>query len=182
MDEEWRAYDIDGWYEVSNLGRVRSFHMIGRSTGKRRATPRVLRPRLAGRKRCDLAICMRLEPNTSTYVYIARAVAETFLGLPPSDEHQAFHIDGDPSNNRVGNLEWVTADEMRERQRQRGTLAIGSGNGAATLSDVDVRAIRASYRQDSSRGRQRALAREYGVSFQTINNIVRRASWTHVQD
>jgi hypothetical protein len=42
---------------------------------------------------------------------LARLVLEAFVGLPPTAEHQADHIDADRLNNMVGNLRWLTAKE-----------------------------------------------------------------------
>ena len=43
---------------------------------------------------------------------VHRLVAEVHLGPPPTEAHtQVNHKDGDPSNNRVENLEWVTHAE-----------------------------------------------------------------------
>ena len=38
-------------------------------------------------------------------------VAKTFIGEPPSSQHQVNHIDSNKQNNSVDNLEWVTPQE-----------------------------------------------------------------------
>jgi len=43
--------------------------------------------------------------------YVHRLVAFAFIGPPPSPEHVVNHINCDPSDNRVENLEWVTSTE-----------------------------------------------------------------------
>jgi hypothetical protein len=42
---------------------------------------------------------------------VSRLVCEAFHGAPPSDIHQAAHLDCDPSNNYEWNLEWQTPAE-----------------------------------------------------------------------
>lgn len=58
---------------------------------------------------------------------IHRIVARTFLGPPPSPDHtQVNHKDGDPANNHVDNLEYVTPGEnvrhswLRNPDRENG--------------------------------------------------------------
>lgn len=43
--------------------------------------------------------------------YIHRLVAEHFIGPCPKDDMVVNHKDGDPFNNHVSNLEWVTTGE-----------------------------------------------------------------------
>ena len=37
---------------------------------------------------------------------VAKLVLLTFVGKPPKNAKQAKHLDGDPTNNRLDNLEW----------------------------------------------------------------------------
>jgi hypothetical protein len=54
----------------------------------------------------------------------------------------------------------------------------GERNGRAILSEAQVREIRARYAQEETS--QCALARQYGVSPNTVAYIVRRETWKHV--
>lgn len=40
-------------------------------------------------------------------IRICRAIASTFIGLPPSPKHTADHIDRDTNNDTLGNIRWV---------------------------------------------------------------------------
>lgn len=65
--------------------------------------------------------------------------------------------------------------DMTEAERQ----ARGEDNGNAELTESDVREIR---RLSAAGGiSQRALARQFGVSQGTINQIVTRKTWKHVE-
>lgn len=68
-----------------------------------------------------------------------------------------------------------TALEMKRSTPRRGASA-----GTARLTDDTVREIRARYA--TSEITQRALAREYGISQNAIGLILRRKTWTHVED
>ncbi|MCX4578154.1 HNH endonuclease [Streptomyces sp. NBC_01571] len=54
----------------------------------------------------------------------------------------------------------------------------GESHGKAKLTDDAVRDIRA---RAGVRGSQAALAREYGVSPQVVNDIIKRRRWAHIE-
>lgn len=92
-EECWRP--VAGWeqYEVSCQGRVYS-HWQKRS----------MHPSLAGAGYLSVRLCdgpRRLRP------YVHELVAEAFLGERP-EGHEPNHRDGNKTNNRVSNLEWLT--------------------------------------------------------------------------
>jgi hypothetical protein len=57
--------------------------------------------------------------NIQYTVKLHRAIAETFLGEHPGMDVR--HKDGDYTNNRVDNLEWVTRSELIANAYGRGT-------------------------------------------------------------
>lgn len=70
--------------------------------------------------------------------YVHRLVLGAFA-RPPADQEVANHIDGNPGNNRVDNLEWVTQSEnLTHKHRVLGKPAVG-----AKLTPEQVAAIRA---------------------------------------
>ena len=46
--------------------------------------------------------------------YVHRLVAEHFIGPEPEPGMVVNHIDGDPFNNHVSNLEWASVSENNE--------------------------------------------------------------------
>ena len=110
--EIWK--DIVGFngYEVSNLGRVRSFHKGGR----------ILSPGLvSGYLQVNL-YC----GGKRNQMYVHRLVAETFIPNPES-KSEVNHIDGNKSNNRVENLEWATPSENAQHAHDTGLLTFSQG-------------------------------------------------------
>ena len=109
--------------------------------------------------------------------YVHRFVLEAFVGPCPGGM-QCRHLDGNPSNNRLGNLRWGTRQENEGDKIRHRTGSRGSGHGRAKLTERQVAKIRALYAAgDVTQGR---LARRYGVTFSLISQIVRRKIWTHI--
>ena len=96
--EEWRTVDANG-AAVSSYGRYRNFRgVVNTPTPARSGYVTV---QIAGK-----------------FTSMHRAVAEAF-GLPgqSAERCQVNHKDGDRSNNRVENLEWVSAAENNKHAR-----------------------------------------------------------------
>lgn len=73
------------------------------------------------------------------------------------------------------------ADNIRDRN-ERGRQAKGSVNGAAKLTESDVRIIRAEYVAGSRSHGPSALGRRFGVHRTQIVRIFSRETWAHVSD
>lgn len=103
--EEWRDIKgLEGRYQVSNLGRVRSVsRWVNNNGGKRYVESRIL----SLTSKPNGYICIRIR-NPQSCNYVHRLVAEAFL--PNPDNLPCInHKDEDRTNNRVDNLEWCTA-------------------------------------------------------------------------
>lgn len=99
LQEEWRAViGFEGFYEVSNLGRIKSFHKRNGTTRKR-----ILEPYQTG-KYFGVDLCRE---NKIARYKIHRLVAIHFIG-PIPDGKEVNHLDGDKENNAISNLEYVT--------------------------------------------------------------------------
>lgn len=115
MEEIWK--DIKGYeglYEVSNLGRVRSYYIYNKRVNKKAVVSeleyKILKPVTLklGYKRVIL-----VKDKVKKRKFVHRLVADAFL---PNlkDLPLVNHIDSNLSNNVVDNLEWCTAKENME--------------------------------------------------------------------
>ena len=169
--EQWKSVPGYTSYEVSNLGRARSWIAPGHPKLKL-STPTVLRCSL-----WDTGYLMLWTPSGSKAVH--RLVCRAFNG-PPNGARVARHLNGDKSNNRATNLAWGThADNMADSKRH-GTDPAGERNGAAKLTEAQVVAIKS--RLTNERGNRAALAREFGVSPSMVERIANGQNWTHLSD
>ena len=105
--EEFR--DISGYeslYQVSNFGRIKSLErMVGHNYGGlKKHTERFLKSTSSYHGYLYINITNGI---SSKRFYIHRLVASTFL-TNPENKSQVNHIDGNRSNNKITNLEWVT--------------------------------------------------------------------------
>lgn len=123
MSEIWKPIvDYEGLYEISSLGRVKSVlrkvsHPSLVNGAKYKTIPeRIRKPNIMKGYHC-----ITLVKDGKAKVYrIHRLVIEHFGERRPSEEYQVNHIDGDKSNNRIDNLEWVTAKENTRHAFENG--------------------------------------------------------------
>ena len=126
--EIWKTVEGFDYYEVSNLGRVRSPE----------ATIQGSRGRVYIRKEVILKLdhhksnCWRVRfcvSQVKTSHNVHRLVAKAFIPNPDNKE-QVNHIDGDRLNNNLSNLEWATAKENMQHAYRTGLIANPFGTSA----------------------------------------------------
>lgn len=109
MEEIWKdVVGYEGYYQVSNLGRVRSLDRIasnGRKIKGKILSAKVNTPPYYPRVSLSVNGKMKL-------VQVHRLVAQAFVYNPdPEHKTQVGHKDESRTNNRADNLEWVTPKE-----------------------------------------------------------------------
>lgn len=103
MSETWRPLPDDPMYEVSDLGRLRSWRQW-RGT----PVPRLLSQQENGHGHGYLQIT--LKPISTRPAYVHQLVLRAFVGpMPPG--MVVRHLDGNPANNTLSNLAYGTHAE-----------------------------------------------------------------------
>lgn len=167
--EEWKPIaGFEGWYEVSNLARVRRIR-----PGTRTRIGYILKPKVT--QKGYFAFTLMYEGRRVTML-LHRMVAFAFLGLPPTLMHQVNHIDGVKTHCLPSNLEWSTCSENHWHASRLGLMPCGERHHRAKLTLEQVRAIRVRYPTAT----QRQLARIYGVGQSTIGRITRGINWRSI--
>lgn len=110
-------------------------------------------------------------------VGVHRLVCETFHGLKPEWADVVAHANGDPADNRADNLRWATFEQNEADKRAHGRGLSGERHHQVKLTEAQVKEIR---RRRASGEQGAALAREFGVSPQTVCQIHLRKSWGHI--
>jgi hypothetical protein len=111
--------------------------------------------------------------------YAHRIVCTQVHGPSPSPTHQAAHSCG---NGHLGcitpnHLRWATPKENQADRRIHGTIKSGTENPVAKLTEEDVIQIREMAKTGKYR---RQIAEKYGVSRQSIDNVVNRKTYQEV--
>ena len=110
--EIWRTViGYNGYYEVSNLGRVKSLTRKIKAAhfSKRTIKERILEQTITDKGYHTVSLCKN---GRSNYRKVHRLVAEAFIPIPDNlKEYKLLHVchnDGNKSNNTVDNLRWDT--------------------------------------------------------------------------
>jgi hypothetical protein len=175
--EQWRpVVRYEGWYEVSDLGRICRIR-----AGRGARAGRIRRP---GRNTAGYLFVPLWRNRQGRNFLIHRLVLEAFVG-PFEPGEQANHISGVKTDNRLVNLEKVTSVQNMKhavakglcKPNRRGQPGLrGEHSPAAKLTAANVQMIRAL--AGTVRGVE--LAKRYGVSPSTIWLIVKRHNWAHL--
>jgi len=109
--EEWRdVFGYKEYYKVSNLGRVKKIgKTVFRNNGTRRKILDVILKNTLKRTGYT-QVRLIVDDNLFKSVLVHRLVATAFIPNP-ENKPQVNHINGVKNDNRVENLEWVTASE-----------------------------------------------------------------------
>ncbi len=114
MKEIWRpVVGYEGYYEVSNLGNVRSLKRKGYKNGNLRQ----------GEGTTGYWIVVLYKDGRKTTKSVHRLVAKAFIPNP-KNKPQVNHIDSNKKNNKVENLEWVTSGENEKHAYDSGSKVV----------------------------------------------------------
>lgn len=151
---EWWAFPLDG---VIVSGKRRVGRILGRPN-----------------RRGYVQLSVRIE-GRERLVSLHRVMWEYVHGPILDPDLVINHLDGDPANNRIDNLELVRqVDNMRHADRVLRRQVRGERVAQAKLTASDVRAIRES--TDSLT----VTAKRYGIARSGVSRIRQRKLWAHV--
>jgi len=165
--ERWLpVVGYEGWYEVSNLGRVKRVR-----PGRRTRVGKILKP---GRNSSGYgSVCLYVNGvRRSRPVHILAATA--FIGPYPAGK-EVNHKDGIKANCHIENLEYVTQSENSLHAYALGLHkpCRGEDSGCAKLTEEDVHNVRRRSKEET----QRSIAESLGVKRASISKIVTGRSW-----
>lgn len=174
-NEEWRDVDgLEGFYQVSYLGRIRSMDRV--LISKRYSNKKVEGKIMKGYDNKGYLMAKLCKANVCKGMLIHRLVALAFIPNP-ENKPDVNHKNGIKTDNRVVNLEWSTESENTQHAHRIGLMPIRKGekSGHVKLTDNQVLEIR------SIKGKKLSdIALEYGVAKATVHAIITRRNWDHI--
>ncbi len=170
--EAWKDItDYENLYQVSMHGRVTSLNY--RRTGKKKEL------KLNKNKNGYLKIGLSKNGKTK-WMEVHRLVGIAFIPNP-SNLVEINHKNGNPSDNNVDNLEWISHRGNILHAYRTGLITSrkGENHHNAKLSDEKIILIRWLYHWGL---KQTILLNLFKISYSNINKIVRRKIWRHLKE
>ena len=166
--ETWKAIPGYSDYEISSLGRVRSWRLKG-SPCKQAKEPWLLKTTpvaLTGYP----TVCLSAKNGSQRVHTVHRLMAITFLGKPKRGQ-VCRHLDDVKTNNILSNIAWGT-----QRDNVLDAFRNGTRNGDRTKKLSYDQALEALRSAESAV----AVAKRFGVSHTAINDIRRGKTWKEI--
>lgn len=173
MNEEWRSIPGFSQYEVSSLGRVRTYNRLD-NRGQPKIRALSLTPKKPNKPQYFKVSLVDNAGRPCTQL-VHRLVLFAFVGPAPSQEHQGAHRDGNSLNNWKENLKWATQTENEHDKILHGTVAQGASHGKSVLTTAQARRIRDVKKWKP--GMVKAFALEFGVEMSAISKIKLGKRW-----
>ena len=174
MNEIWKDIpNYEGYYQVSNLGRVKSLdRIITYSNGKEVYTKgKIIKQSKDSHNR--LRLILNKNGKKKNY-FVHSLVALAFIGERPKD-YVVAHCDGNNKNNDLSNLRYDTVRENSIDVFRHGQRIV-----TGKLSNEEVLEIRKLYKTGDYT--QVDIAKMYNVRHCTISKIIRRETFNWLND
>lgn len=161
-EEIWKDIpNYEGLYQVSNLGRVKSF---------KRGKEKILKPRLDRVGYYHVGLCEGGERKSNL---VHRLVMLAFVG---ESDLQVNHKNGAKSDNRLENLEYCTSSENTQHAYDTGLMARGENHHRSKLTRARVEKIKYEHKGMT----QQAIAEIYGITRSLVSDIRSGKIWKHI--
>ena len=161
----------EGFYQISNLGNVKSLSRTILKNGKHpfKSKEKIIKNRI--NNYCYVTLCKN---NTYKNFYVHRLVASAFINNT-KNKNSVNHINGIKTDNRFENLEWCTYKENIQHAILIGLInQKGENSVNSKLTEKEVLEI------NKSNLPHYELSLKYNTSKGNISNIKRKITWKHI--
>lgn len=172
QSEEWKDIaGYEGLYQISNLGRIKSFH-------KWRGNKEYITngyPNKDGYMKIDL-----IKNGKKQVKSIHTLVLNTFLGIQPNKD--CNHKNGVKFDNHLENLEYCTKSEnVKHAYSNLGKVSTlrGENNWTSKITENDAREIKRLYA--TGKYLQREIGQIFDITQAAVSLIVTEKNWKHLK-
>ena len=167
--EVWKKIGFGGGnYEISNYGRVKSFH---------KGKVKILKPSLHD---CGYLYVELYERGKCRKCKIHRLVAEGFIPNP-ENKPTVDHILNNKFDNFVGNLRWATMAENNQYAYDTEAKKSAQDSYQSKLTNEQVIYCRKVYDSSDKKFNLPALAKQFGVALNTMSKIISGKTYKNVR-
>lgn len=168
--ENWKnVVGYEGKYMVSDFGRVKSMPRTcaGKNGSIRNIGDKILSLIKATFNRRQVLL---YTDGTSKMVFVHRLVATAFIPNP-QNYPVVNHLDSDPSNNNVDNLEWCTSKRNAIHARDAGRLVGFSRikNPQLKLNNTHLDEIKTARK---NKMKYKDISKQFGISISHVHRIL----------
>lgn len=179
--ENWK--DIPEWenyYEISDLGRVRSKVRIGYTfLGRREYGGKVLKPIIASNKYHVVNLTKRDPVYIRKQYSIHNLVLMAFIGNRPKGWH-GCHNNGDKSDNRLINLRWATALSNAEDKKKHGTIPRGEAHQNSRYTEAQAREVYRLFSEENMKIIR--ISEKLGLNYRFVKRICNKEVWRFIHE
>lgn len=173
--EIWKDVgNYSGYYQVSNLGRIKSLGRL--DTIGRKLKTKILKPNI--NKSLGYPMVSFHKDSIASVHLVHRLVAIAFIPNP-FNLPEVNHIDGDKTNNSCCNLEWTSKKDNAIHAVKNGLRSnVGESSPWSKLKEYEVLEIRQLW--DKNLLTRKELSEKYNMSYNAIQGIINKRSWKYI--
>lgn len=179
--KQWKRVPGYSNYEASTDGEIKTFNW------KNKGVEKVMKPALDN---CGyLRTVLYNNEGVAKTIKVHRIIAMTFIHNP-ENKPQVNHINHIRSDNRVHNLEWVTASEnVKWSFTCKRSNINGERNPHTNLKDEDVIEMRKLWKHGRKNKydengnlcmTRKELADKFGTTVDVVKSIIQKRTWKHL--
>ena len=159
-------------YFFSNYGRVKSFT-------KATETERLLK--CSNSKKIGYKVLnLRLEGGLRQGFYVHHLVAKAFVEQPSEEHKFVIHLDNNRYNNYWENLQWMTRQQMVDRQVEQGVYKNENRKRGKQVKMTETKVKLLKQRLQKGKTKKKVLAKNFGITLTQLKRIERGENWGNV--
>ena len=177
MQENWLPIPgYEGFYEASDLGRIRS---VDRTISPKGGPTYLCKGKIISTKfvENEKRVVINLwKENKQKQFRLHKLIMLTFVG-PRPEGMDICHYDGNAQNNRLDNLRYDTRSANIQDAIRHGTSTRGDNNGRSVLNSKMVMAMRLMRKQGHT---VKSISNHFDVKYQTAVSAINGENWVGV--